>query len=185
MRQTSDSRMQRGQREDQMYGNSGSTASPSLWWTPPRSRLRSPASSRTHQGRAPQASRLAADPRRRLLLCAKERLPLAHVAEGLPALEDRLRLVPEAAHRRYLGAPERRTALTLARTAWKGPQVQRGHSGLPFGQDHRSGRPRARLRPRLGSGRQEAPPVGGHRGPGIEKGFEGLDAGTLTWWLRR
>ena len=30
---------------------------------------------------------------------------------------DYLRLVPEAAHRRYQGAPERRTALTLARTA--------------------------------------------------------------------
>src|SRR5215213_4118071 len=89
--------------------------------------LHPPSSSRTHQRRAPQASWLAADPRRRLLR-AEERLSLAMAAEGLPALEDRLRLVQEVAHRRDLGAPERRTARTLARTAWKGPQAQRGHS---------------------------------------------------------
>ena len=65
-----------------------------------------PSSSRTRQRRAPQASWLAADPRRRLLR-AKERLSLAVVAQGLPALEDRLRLVQEVAHQRYLGAPER------------------------------------------------------------------------------
>src|SRR5919112_2460319 len=62
--------------------------------------LHPPSSSRTHQRRAPQASRLAADPRRRLLR-PEERLSLAMAAEGLPALEDRLRLVQEVAHRRY------------------------------------------------------------------------------------
>jgi putative transposase len=68
--------------------------------------LHPPASSRTHQRRTPQDSRLAADPRR-CLLRAKERLPLAVVAEEFPAVEDRLRLVQEVAHRRYVGAPER------------------------------------------------------------------------------
>jgi putative transposase len=64
------------------------------------------ASSRTHQRRTPQDSRLTADPRR-CLLRAKERLPLAVAAEGFPAVEDRLRLVQEVAHRRYLAATER------------------------------------------------------------------------------
>src|SRR5215204_3439024 len=106
--------------------------------------LHPPSSSQTHQRRAPQASWLAADPRRHLLR-AEERLSLAMAAEGLPALEDRLRLVQEVAHRRYLGATERRTARTPARTVWKGSPAQRGHSGLPVGQDHGSGRYRARL----------------------------------------
>jgi hypothetical protein len=68
--------------------------------------LHPPASSRTDRTRSSQASRLAADPRRRLLR-AKERLSLAVAAEGLPALEDGLRLVQEVAHRRYLAAAER------------------------------------------------------------------------------
>src|SRR5215212_3492553 len=118
----------------------------------------------TREGR-PRLHGLAADPRRRLLR-AEERLSLAMAAEGLPSLEDRLRLVQEVAHRRYLGTPERRTARTLARTAWKGAQAQRGHRGLPVGQDHGRGRKRARLRPRQGSGGQEASPAGGHRGSG-------------------
>jgi hypothetical protein len=68
--------------------------------------LHSPSSSRAHQRRAPQDSWLAVDPRR-CLLRAKERLPLAVAAEGFPAVEDRLRLVQEVAHRRYLAATER------------------------------------------------------------------------------
>ena len=59
-----------------------------------------------HGARSPQASWLEGDPRRRLLR-TQERLPLAVVAEGLPAVEDRLRLVQEVAHRRDVGAPER------------------------------------------------------------------------------
>src|SRR5215204_5538925 len=89
--------------------------------------LHPPSSSRTHQRRAPQASWLAADPRRRLLR-AEERLSLAMAAEGLPALEDRLRLVQEVAHRRHLGAPERRTARTLARAASTSPREWRAGS---------------------------------------------------------
>src|SRR5918994_3976626 len=111
--------------------------------------LHPPSSSRTHQRRAPQTTRLAADPRRRLLR-AQERLPLAVAAEGLPALEDRLRLVQEVAYRRYLGTSERPAARASAEAARQGPRAQRGHSGLTGAQDHWRGRPRARLRPRQG-----------------------------------
>ena len=57
-----------------------------------RMEVHKPASSRSHSARTPQAALLAGYPRR-CLLHPKERLPLAHAAEGLPALEDRLRLV--------------------------------------------------------------------------------------------
>src|SRR5215210_4119693 len=123
------------------------------------------ASSRTRGARTPQASRLAADPGCRLLR-AKERLSLATSAEGLPALEDRLRLVQEMAHRWDLEEPERRAARGLARTAWQGSQAQRGDSGLSVGQDHRGRRTRSRLQPRKEGGRQEAPLSRGHRGFG-------------------
>ena len=51
------------------------------------------ASSRAHRTRTPQTSRLKGDPRRRLLLRAQERLSLAVAAEGVPTVEDRIRLV--------------------------------------------------------------------------------------------
>jgi hypothetical protein len=57
-----------------------------------RMALYRPAPTRPHRTRTPQASRLASDLRRRLLR-AQKRLPLAVAAEGLPAVEDRLRLV--------------------------------------------------------------------------------------------
>ena len=63
-----------------------------------RMALYRPTSSRAQGTRAPQASRLESDPRRPLLR-AKERLPLAFAAQGLPAAEDRLRLVQEVALR--------------------------------------------------------------------------------------
>jgi hypothetical protein len=65
--------------------------------------------SRAGRTGAPQAPRLTGDPRRRLLR-PKERLPMAATAQGLPALEDRLRLVQEVAHRWDVGAPEHRAA---------------------------------------------------------------------------
>src|SRR5215212_10103153 len=74
-----------------------------------RMALHPPASSRTHGTRTPQASRPEGYPRRRLLR-AKERLPLAVAAKGLSTVEDGLRLVQEVAHRRHLGATERRAA---------------------------------------------------------------------------
>jgi len=111
--------------------------------------LHPPSSSRTHQRRASQASWLAADPRRRLLR-AKERLSLATIAEGLSAVEDRLRLVQEVAHRRHLGAPERRTARASTVPPWQGPEPQRGDRGFSVGEDLRGGRPRALFDPAKG-----------------------------------
>ena len=73
------------------------------------------------QARTPQASRLAADPRRRLLR-AKERLPLAVVTEGFPALEDRLGLVQEVAPRWNVGASERRVTRAPKAPAWQGSE---------------------------------------------------------------
>src|SRR5215211_2843815 len=101
-----------------------------------------PASSRAHGTRTPQAPRLEGDPRRRLLR-AKERLPVAAFAPRVPALEDRLRLVQEVAHRRDLGAPERRAARASTVPSWQGPTPQRGHRGFSVGQDLGSGRPRS------------------------------------------
>ena len=63
-------------------------------------------------------------------------------------MEERLRLVQAVAHRRDVGAPERRAARAPAGTTGQKPQAQRRHSGLPVRQDHGSGRQRARLRPR-------------------------------------
>jgi hypothetical protein len=102
----------------------------------------------------------------RRLLCAKERLPLAVAAEGLPFLKERLRLLQEVAHRRDMEALEHRTARGLACAAWQGFEPQRGYRCLPVGQDHGSGRQRARLRSRQEGGWQKAPFAGGHRGAG-------------------
>jgi transposase len=63
-----------------------------------RMALYRPAPARPHRTRTPQASRLKGDPRCRLLR-AQERLPLAVAAEGLPTVEDRIRLVQEMALR--------------------------------------------------------------------------------------
>ena len=50
---------------------------------------------------------------------------MAVVAEGLPALEDRLRLVQEMANRWDVGTPERRAAAqALACAAWQGSEPQ-------------------------------------------------------------
>src|SRR5215211_1846190 len=85
-------------------------------------------------------------------------MPLAAPAEGLPALEDRLRLVQEVAHRRDVGASERRVARTPAGAAWQGPEPQRRDRGLPVRQDERSGRRAKRLRRwQEGPRPQEAP----------------------------
>jgi hypothetical protein len=51
---------------------------------------------------------------------------------------DYLRLVQEVAHRRYLGAPERRAARALACATRQGSQAQRSRRGLPVGEDHGS-----------------------------------------------
>jgi hypothetical protein len=60
----------------------------------PRMELHRSAPSRAHGAGTSQDTRSACGPGRHLL-CPKERLPLAAPAEGLPALEERLRLVQE------------------------------------------------------------------------------------------
>jgi putative transposase len=85
--------------------------------------LHRPASSRAHRVGPPQASRFTGDLRRRLLR-AQKRLPLEATAEGLSALEDRLRLVQAMAHRRDVGEVERRALRELVRT-------RSGRSPLP------------------------------------------------------
>src|SRR5215203_6369633 len=109
--------------------------------------LHQPVSSRTHGTRTPQASRLASDPRRRLLR-AKEWLPLAVAAQRLSSLEDGLRLVQALAHRWDVGAFERRAARATKGAVGQEPATRRRDSGLSVGQDHRSGGPKAGLRPR-------------------------------------
>src|SRR5215217_9129780 len=88
-----------------------------------------PASSRAHRIRTPQAALLAGDPRRRLLH-SKERLPLAVAAEGVPSLEDGLRLVQEMANRRHLEAAERRAARASTVPPRQGPEPQRRNCGF-------------------------------------------------------
>src|SRR5919107_4090671 len=70
-------------------------------------------------------------------LSPQERMSLANAAEELPAVEDRLRLVPEVAHRRYLRAPECGAARAPEGATRQEPQAQRGDSGLSVGQDYR------------------------------------------------
>src|SRR5688572_14118513 len=86
-----------------------------------RMALHRPSSSRAHGARTPQASRLKGDPRRRFLRL-EERLPLAVAAEGLPALEDSLRLVQAVAHRWNVGTSERRAARAAALSPWQEPE---------------------------------------------------------------
>src|SRR5215208_3854379 len=94
-----------------------------------RMALHPPASARAHRARTPQAARLTGDPRRRLLRTQK-RLPLAVVAEGVPSLEERLRLVQEMANRRHLGAAERRAARASTVSPRQGPEPQRRYCGF-------------------------------------------------------
>src|SRR5215210_8164449 len=78
------------------------------------------------------------DPKRRLLR-AEERLPVADVADGLPALEDRLPLLQEVAHRRDLGADEPRPAPATEGEARPGARAQRGDRRRAVHKDDRAG----------------------------------------------
>jgi hypothetical protein len=104
-----------------------------------RMALHQSASARTHWTRTSQASQLKSDPRRRLLR-PQERLPLAVATEGLPALEDGLRLIQALAHRRDLGAAERRAARAAAVSPWQELKPQLRYCGLSVGKDHWGGR---------------------------------------------
>jgi len=63
--------------------------------------------------RTPKDTQSTQDLERRLLL-AQERMPLAIFAPRLPAVENRLPLVQEVAHRRNLRAAQRGAARVLA-----------------------------------------------------------------------
>ena len=115
----------------------------------------------------PQAPRLTGDPERRLLR-AQERLPMAAFAPRLPALEDRLRLVQEVAHRRDVGAPERWAARALAVAGREGPAPQRRHRRLPVCEDDGGGWGAKGLRRRQEGARPKAIPAGGHGGLVLE-----------------
>jgi hypothetical protein len=95
------------------------------------------------------------DPRRRLLLRAQERLPVADAAEGLPAVEDYVPLLQEVAHRRDFGGDEPGAAAAVEAGARTRPRAKRRDSGLPVGKDDRGWRRAEGLRRRQeGEGRK-------------------------------
>src|SRR5215208_5653526 len=71
--------------------------------------------------RTPHDPRFAGDPRRPLLR-AKERLSLAVAGEGVPTVEDRLRVLQQMAHRWDVGAPEHLAARAATMPPWQGSQ---------------------------------------------------------------
>src|SRR5215210_6204997 len=87
-----------------------------------RMALHRPASSRVHRAGPPKASRLADDLRRRILR-PKERLPLEAFAPRLSAMEERLRVVQEVAHRRYFRAPQRPPCESGCGLVWAGTRT--------------------------------------------------------------
>src|SRR5215216_5291692 len=122
-----------------------------------RMALHQSASARTHGTRTSQASQLKSDPRCRLLR-PEDRLPLAGATEGLPALENGLGLVQALAHRRDLGAAERRAARAAAVSPWQEPEPQRRDRGLSVAKGLREWEAKsARLRARKESARQKTP----------------------------
>src|SRR4028119_540157 len=68
----------------------------------------------SQQARTTEDTRFAPCPQRRLL-CPEERLRLAHVALRVSALESRLLLVQEMAHRRHLGETKRSVTRAVGR----------------------------------------------------------------------
>src|SRR5918997_5589521 len=88
--------------------------------------------------RTPACPQPARDPRRRLLR-AEDRLPVAAVAEGLPALEDGVSLLQEVEDRRHLGADEPGAAATFEAEAGSRARTQRRHRGRAVREDDRGG----------------------------------------------
>ena len=85
------------------------------------------------------------------------------LAPRVSALEGRLLLVQEMAHRGHLRAAKRSIARTPAKTLRQKRPTQRRDSGLPVRKDYRGRRRTTRLRRRQESARQEASSAGGHR----------------------
>src|SRR5918998_3072811 len=88
---------------------------------------------------------------------------IANPDRRVSALEGRLLLVQEMAHRGHLRAAKRSIARTPAKTLGEKRTTQRRDSGLPVRKDYRGRRRTTRLRRRQDSARQEASSAGGHR----------------------
>src|SRR5215218_83768 len=143
-----------------------------------------PASS--HRIRTTQDPRSSRDPRRRLLP-PENRMPVAALAPQLPQVAHRLLVLPQMAHRRYLGEDQPCSPRTLAGPPQTGSPAQRGCSGLPVGEEHRGGRRRERLRRGQEGQGAQAPLPGGHRrfraqsqGPQCEFVGSGGDQGAAA-----
>jgi len=82
-----------------------------------------------------RSSEAAQPPRapRRCLLCAQERLPVANVAEGLPALEDRVPLLQEMEDRSNLGENEPGVAAKAEGEARPRARTERARRGCLIG----------------------------------------------------
>jgi hypothetical protein len=88
---------------------------------------------------------------------------LAALALRVSALETRLLLVQEMAHRWHLRAVKCGVARAPARALWEKRPTQRGDSGLPVRKDERCRRRTKRLRSRQEGARQEETSAGVHR----------------------
>ena len=75
-----------------------------------------------------------------ILYVLTQRLRLAAAAPRLPAVEDRLPLLPRLAPGRHLGEDARRPARAGQGASGAEPAAQRRHRRQPVGQDHRGGR---------------------------------------------
>src|SRR5829696_8585024 len=115
----------------------------------------------SQQARTTKDIQFASGPRRRLLRLEK-RLRLATVAPRVPALENRLLLVQEMAHRRHLRTIKRGAARAATSHSGEKPSAKRRNSRLAVSQDERGRRRAERLRWRKESARQEATPLGGY-----------------------
>jgi transposase len=78
------------------------------------------------------------------LLPGPHRLCLAATAPGLPAVQNRLRLLPPLEERRHLGEHPRLSPRETAERRGAGADAQRGSDGQPVRQDHGKGGPPGR-----------------------------------------
>src|SRR5215212_3377700 len=81
---------------------------------------------------------------------------------------DRLLVVREVAHRRYLRAAQRGATRAFAGLLGQEPAPERGHRRLPVGQDHWGGRRAEGIRRQQEGPRPKTAPLGGHRGLGAQ-----------------
>jgi hypothetical protein len=110
---------------------------------------------RRAQRRAPPGGGAARGPQRPVLPRPRRR-QLAHAAPRLPALVHRLRLLPQVAQRRHLGARPRPAARGRAPGSGAAPHAQRRRLGQPDGEGDAAG-----PGPRLRRGEKKSPAASG------------------------